>query len=275
MLPSAVPSPEPVIGTEVTPEASIAARAVLEKSVRVDPGSVLAWSQLATCYISDYKNRWNEAGKEEIGAGKELVQWAREALAEADKIDLNIAQSRYAEGFIRCVEGRHQDGYEAVDRAARLDPTFAAAHAQNAGQLVRLGRAEDALPIARHAIDLAGPSDPSVGVFYWVLGRAYFVLKDYDAATRWLQQSVDARGNLWFSGAYLVAAYALVGRVERARDALRQFYARGFEWYTPRRIAEIYASELPNNTARAHQELYQGLELAEAEFLANARRVRV
>jgi adenylate cyclase len=274
MLSSRTPSPEPFIGAAVTPATSLAARAVLKKEVRVAPQSVLAWSQLATCYISDYKNRWNEAGKEEIGAGKDLVQRARQALAEADAIDPNLAQSQYAEGFIRCVEGRHQDGYEAMDRAAKLDPTFAAAHAQKAGQLVRLARVEEALPIARHAIELAGPRDRSVGVFYWVLGRAYFVLKDYAAATRWLQQSVDARGNLWFSGAYLVAAYALAGHVERARDALRQFYARAFEWSTPRRIAEIYDSELPNNTACAHRELYQGLGLAETELLANARRVR-
>ena len=120
--------------------------------------------------------------------------------------------------------------------------------------------------IARYAIELAGPRDPSVGVFYWVLGLAYFVLKDYDAATRWLQQSVDARGNLWFSGAYLVAAYALARRVGQARDALRQFYGRGFGWYTPRRIAEIYASELPNNTACAHRELYRDLGVAETDF---------
>jgi tetratricopeptide (TPR) repeat protein len=273
-LPSSVPSPEPIIGTEVTPATSLAARVALQEGIRLDQRLVRAWSQLATCYISDFKNRWNEAGKEEIGAGKELVHWARKTLAEADAIEPNIAQSRYVEGFIRCVEGRHQDGYEAMDRAAGLDPGFAAAHAQKAGQLVRLGRAEEALPISQHAIELAGPRDPSVGVFYWVLGRAYFVLQEYDAATRWLQQSVDARGNLWFSGAYLVAAYALAGRVRQARDALQQFYARGFEWYTPRRIAEIYASELPNNSACAHQELYQGLELAETEFLANARGVR-
>lgn len=61
-MPSSVPSPEPVIGTEVTPATSLAARAALEEAVRLDPRSALAWSQLATCYISDYKNRWNEAG---------------------------------------------------------------------------------------------------------------------------------------------------------------------------------------------------------------------
>jgi tetratricopeptide (TPR) repeat protein len=125
-----------------------------------------------------------------------------------------MAQSRYAEGFIRCVEGRHQEGYEAMDRATS-DPNFAAAHAQKANQLVRLGRAREALPVARHAVELAGPYDQSTGVVYWVLGRAYFVLKDYDDAIHWLQRSVDKRGNLWFSGAFLVAAYALPGAIKR------------------------------------------------------------
>jgi adenylate cyclase len=262
MLPSRMPSPEPVIGSEVTPVTSLAARMVLEQTVRLDSRSVLAWSQLATCYISDYKNRWNEAGKEEIGAGQDLVRRAREALARADEIDPNMAQSRYAEGFIRCVEGRHQEGYEALDRATSLDPNFAAAHAQKANQLVRLGRAEEALPIARYAIELAAPGDQSIGVYYWVLGRTYFVLKNYDAAVHWLQRSVDKRGNLWFSGAFLVAASALAGELDEAHEALHQFYNRGFGWYTPSRIAEIYATELPNNHELRHEELFRGLELA-------------
>jgi hypothetical protein len=91
-----------------------------------------------------------------------------------------MAQSRYAEGFIRCVEGKHQEGYKAMDRATRLDPNFAAAHAQKANQLVRLGSAKEALPIARYAIELADPYDQSIRVLYWVLGRTYFVLKDYN-----------------------------------------------------------------------------------------------
>jgi tetratricopeptide (TPR) repeat protein len=271
-LPPRVPSGEPCIGRVVTPAASLAARAALEEAVHLDPRSVLAWSQLATCYISDYKNRWNEAGEEEIGAGQDLVRRARDALAAADAIDPNMAQSRYAEGFIRCVEGRHQEGYEAMDRATKLDPNFTAAHAQKANQLVRLGRAKEALPIARHAIELAGPRDQSVGVFYWVLGRVHFVLKNYGEAIHWLQRSVDKRANLWFSGAFLVASYALAGRLEEAGEALRQFYNRGFGWYTPQRIAEIYDTELPNNHLVRHQELLRGMELAAAEFLATTDR---
>ena len=100
-----------------------------------------------------------------------------------------------------------------MDRATRLDPNFAAAHAQKANQLVRLGNAKEALPIAHHAIEVAGPCDQSTGFLYWVLGRAYFVLQDYDDAIHWLQRSVDKRGNLWFSGAFLVAAYALPGAI--------------------------------------------------------------
>jgi hypothetical protein len=99
-----------------------------------------------------------------------------------------------------------------------------------------------------------------------VLGRAYFVLKNYDEAIHWLQRSVDARGNLWLSGANLVASYALAGRLAEAREPLRQFYERGFSWYMPQRIAEIFATELPNNHHVRHQELFRGLELAGAGY---------
>jgi hypothetical protein len=122
---SDMPSAEPCVGREVIPKSTLAARLALEEAARLYPPSLRAWSQLATCYISDYKNRWNEAGKEEVGAGQDLIRRAREALAKADEIDPNMAQSRYAEGFIRCVEGRHQEGYEAMDLppgSARTSP---------------------------------------------------------------------------------------------------------------------------------------------------------
>ena len=102
---------------------------------------------MAQTDTSRFRQRWGTGWKEEVGAGQGLVRRARDALARADEIDPNIAQSRYAEGFIRCVEGRHQEGYEAMDRATRLDPNFAAAHAQKANQLVRLGSAKKALPM--------------------------------------------------------------------------------------------------------------------------------
>ena len=71
----------PASAGEVIPESTLAARLALEEAAHLDPRSLRAWSQLATCYISDYKNRWNEAGKEEVGAGQDLVRRAREALA--------------------------------------------------------------------------------------------------------------------------------------------------------------------------------------------------
>lgn len=265
-LRSSVPSPEPISCTEVTPATGLAARVALQEGVRLDQPSDRAWSQLATCYISDFKNRWNEAGKEEIGAGKELVHWARKTLAEADAIDPNIAQSRYVEGFIRCVEGRHQDGYEAMDRAARLDPSFAAAHAQKAGQLVRLGRAEEALPdcaLCNRARRSARPVGRRVllGIGACLFRAERLRGRNPLAAAigRCERQSVVQRR---VSG----RRYALARRVGQARDALRQFYGRGFGWYTPRRVAEIYASELPNNAACAHRELYRGLRVAETDF---------
>jgi len=254
MLPSSEPFAEPAIGREVTPATSLAARAVLEQAVRLDARSALAWSQLATCYISDYKNRWNEAGEEEVGAGLDLVRCAQEALARADEIEPNLARSRYAEGFIRCVEGRHQDGYEAMDRATRLDPNFAAAYAQKANQLVRLGRAEEALQIAQYAIELGGSRDQSVGVFYWVLGRAYSCCKT--TATQFAGCSNRSISEV-ISGSMAHSSSPPIRLLGAAKRLMRRC-DRGFGWYTPRRIAEIYGTELPNNEQLRHQECSGG-----------------
>jgi hypothetical protein len=56
-----------------------------------------------------------------------------------------------------------------------------------------IGRAEEALPIARQVITIGGSADPPLGALYWVLGRVYFVMQNYDDAADWLQRSVDLR----------------------------------------------------------------------------------
>jgi class 3 adenylate cyclase/TolB-like protein/cytochrome c-type biogenesis protein CcmH/NrfG len=249
--------------TSPTPEHHLAARKYLEEAVRLDPNSAESWGQLANVLATDYFNHWNEA-KESTDAGKELLRQAEKAVQEALKIDPSIAVAHFAEGFIRRARGDHPGALDALDRAVQLDPNFARARAQRANQLVLLGRASEAVPMVLQAIVLS-PRDPAIGGFYWITGRAYFVMKKYDDAIVWLRKATEV-SPFWFNRAYLLAAYALTGRHQATEgvEALND-YKSSFSQYTLQRIAEIYEKEFPHTDPGVQasiEELYRGLRTA-------------
>jgi len=54
------------------------------------------------------------------------------------------------------------------------------------------------------------PQDPSIGICCWIRGRSCFFAKQHAAAAASLLKSVQGQ-NLWYSGAYLASAHALLG----------------------------------------------------------------
>jgi TolB-like protein/Tfp pilus assembly protein PilF len=233
--------------TSLTPEHTLSARRFLEEAVRLDPQSADAWSQLANVLVDDYLNHWNGA-RQNQQTGQDVLRQAQEALQEALRLDPSIAMAHYADGFIRRSKGDHQGALDAFDRAVELNPNFARAYAQKANQFVLLGRPQEAPPLVLKAIRLS-PRDPSLGVFYWVIGRAYFVMRDYDDAVVWLRKSVEVRPNLWFSRAMLISSYALTGRHEQseARAALTDFNSGFSKYNNLERISEVYNEEAYSN----------------------------
>jgi class 3 adenylate cyclase/TolB-like protein/Tfp pilus assembly protein PilF len=247
-----------------SPKQHLSARQFLEASLQRDPQSAESWSQLAGLLVNDYLNNWNEA-KQSGEAGKDLLRRAEKALAEALTIDPTVAAAHLADGFIRRAKGDHQGALDAFDRAVQLDRNSARANAQKANQLVMVGRPKEAPPLVLKAIALS-PGDPYVGTFYWVIGRAYFVMQDYDDAIVWLRRAVEVRPNVWYNRAYLLAAYAHLGRHEQpeGRTALSD-YNGGFSGYTVQRIRDLYEKELPHPDPLMQasiQALYDGLQKA-------------
>jgi tetratricopeptide (TPR) repeat protein len=247
-----------------SPEHHLSARQFLEESLRRDPQSAESWSQLAGLLVNDYLNNWNEV-KQSAEAGKDLLQRAEKALEEALKIDPTVAAAHLADGFIRRAKGDHQGALDAFDRAVQLDPNSARAYAQKANELVMVGRAKEAPPLVLKAIALS-PRDPYTGMFYWVIGRAYFVTQNYNEAIVWLRKATEVRPNVWYNRAYLLAAYAQLGRHEQSegRAALSDYNGQ-FSGYTVQRIRDLYEKELPHTDPvmqASIQALYDGLQKA-------------
>jgi tetratricopeptide (TPR) repeat protein len=185
---------------------------------------------LADIILSAYLNSWNE----EMGlkrSERELqVDRAQKLAEEAIKRDGTIALAHYSLGFVYRMRGDHPSALNKFEDAIKADYNFAAAYAQKANELVFNGRPKEAIEPGKEAIDRS-PLDQSIGVFYFIVGRAYFVMGEYQKAAEWLDKAVEKRGNLYFLQSYRVAAYALSGQVAKAQEEGGSF--RKFSRYTP------------------------------------------
>jgi adenylate cyclase len=239
----------------ITPEHTLAARQLLEQAVRLDPQSAEAWAWLADLLASDYLNRWNDTGKDQL---KEAEEAAQRAVA----IDPHLALAYLAYGFIHRAKGENAQALDSINQALVLNPNFARGYAQKANELTNVGRPQEAPPLAEKAIRLS-PRDPSLGVFYWIIGRAHFFAHRYRDAIPWLRKSVDARPNLWYNRLYLVSAYALSDDEANARAALNEFNGR-FAGYTLARVG-MREQEIPNSNpvvGAGLEQFHEGLRLA-------------
>jgi class 3 adenylate cyclase/TolB-like protein/Tfp pilus assembly protein PilF len=238
----------------ITPENTLEARRLLTESVRLDPNSAESWAWLADLIVSDYLNRWNKTGKDQL-------QEAEAAAMRALALDSNLALAHYARGFIYRTKGEHDMALDAFVRATKANPNFARAYAQQGNQLINIGRPEQAAPLVDKALHLS-PRDPSLGTFHWILGRAHFFAGNYAAAIAPLRQSVEVRPTAWFNRLYLVAAYALTGQKEAAKKALEEFQRiPQFGGYTLARV-RTEESTNPNDhptVVGGRQKLHQAL----------------
>jgi adenylate cyclase len=245
----------------VTPETTLTSRKALEEALRLDPNWAEAWSQLAYVLIIDFFRGWN-------AANNEVVETAKQAVDKAYAIDRSIALTHLAEGKIREIQGDFLGEVDALDEALRLDPNLFVAYAHKANAMILLGRVQEAPALLRKAIALS-PRDPDIGLFYWFMGRAYFVMKDYNNAIHWLEMSVQVRPTTWFTWAHLISAYALTGRLqnEEAQAALNEYRAKFQNWPLNPTIKNYYTQGRYRNAApdlmASLQEFFNGLQTAQ------------
>jgi adenylate cyclase len=210
---------------------------------------------LATSVLCDYLNRWNDAGPAEVARAEVAV-----AHALAAKHDHFLAH--YAKGFLHRTRGEHDAALAAFTEALKYNPTFARGHAQRGAELLYVGRPEEAIAEVEKAIQL-NPNSSSLGMFYWIIGRARFYMDQYAEAVPWLQKSVRLWPNLWYNRLYLVSAYGLLGNKAAASRGLRAF-DRLFPGYT---IARVLVEERANPikhrfVVRGRRRFHDGLKRA-------------
>jgi adenylate cyclase len=237
-----------------TAEKFLETRQHAEAGLKADSDNARLLALLASVLAIDVLNGWN-------GAGQAEVNRAEAAAKKAISLDHNNPLAHHALGLVHRLHGDHKAAFDAFNEAIKIDQNFAKAYSQAANSLVFLGKPKDAIPLVERAAILS-PRDPSFGMFLWVKGRAYFTLGDYPNAIKALAESVRVRPNLWYTQAWLAAAYALVDRNPEARKALVPF-RKNFPQYNLARITEYYKEEQYQNPT---------LEAASAQLLSGLRK---
>ncbi|MGH7045861.1 MAG: tetratricopeptide repeat protein [Stellaceae bacterium] len=193
-------------------------RILQDPAARMDPE---IWAFFANVRCCDYLNRWNGANTVELAA-------AEHAVATALHLDPNHRRAVYVSAFIHRARGRHAESLAAFERVIALKPDagdrmLAEAYAQSGEQWMYLGHPERTGILVDKAIDIVPPDSPAIGVFSWIAARPPLIKGDYREAIERLERSVAIRRNFWYTRAWLIAAYALNGQHEAARQALGEF----------------------------------------------------
>jgi tetratricopeptide (TPR) repeat protein len=197
----------------ITREDSIAARALLEKAIAIDPDYGQAQALLATNYMFGVHLGWVDIAT--------TVPLAERAALAAVTVDNEDAWAHTALGSVYFSTRRLDDSLAEFELALELNPNFAPAQGYYALALCYSGRWQDAYAATQRAIRQS-PRDPTLAIYYGVGAYAQFIGRNYHDAIALAREATRHRGDL--TGAYRVMTVAagMAGQIDDAKAALRE-----------------------------------------------------
>ncbi len=203
-----------------TRETNLEAQEFFRKAVALDPTYARAYADLALSHSMDIQFGWTKTPEPHLEKALEL---AKTALT----LDESLPQVHFALGSVYRVMREFDKAKAAAKRSLELDPNYADGYAQLAQTLVHTGLAEASIAAIGKAMRL----NPRHPFFYvWILGHAHFIAKRYEAAIAAFKKVLDR--NPGFPGARraLAAAYAHLGKVDKAAWEVDEILSRDPEF---------------------------------------------
>jgi len=239
-----------------TAEANAQARALLEKTIVLDPDFSLAYSHLSRNYVIAYVNRWDESPERCLALAVELGQRAVE-------LDGRNAHAHFAVAAAALWMKRHEEAALAARRCLDIDPNFAEGHAVFGLILVYSGKPHEAIASLQRAMRL----DPHYrDIYLHLLALAHFQLDEFEQAVAACKRRLVRKPDSDASRVLLAAIYGHMGNIEESR----------VHWSEALRINPSYSLEhrrriLPYRNPADFEHLLDGLRkagLVEEEFPA-------
>ena len=166
--------------------------------------------------------RFGEGLSSDLGLDQRL---ADEHAQTAVQLDPRDAWSLSVAGHIQAfLHKRFDVALDMFNQALHLNPSCAPAWARSANTLVYTGRAEEAMERVRNAMRLS-PFDQLSFAYCTTNGTAALVIGRMDEAISWLNNAQRLNPRYKASKRMLIAALALSGELERARQHAAEFMA--------------------------------------------------
>jgi DNA-binding winged helix-turn-helix (wHTH) protein/TolB-like protein/Tfp pilus assembly protein PilF len=174
---------------------NLKARQLYRQAIDLDPSFGRAYGGLALSYAADYRNQWAADDADPLERARSM---ARTAL----QIDPEIPEVYWVLAYVDAQQRRHEQALSLLRKAVSLDRSFADAYALMGGINTYMGHPEETPGLIRTAISL----NPEAGyLYYLLLGRAYFFLRDWEQALINLREAL-ARNPAHLEGHVYLAA---------------------------------------------------------------------
>jgi TolB-like protein len=198
---------------KVTARDNLAAQALLERAIAIDPHYGQALGLLALSYVFEVHMGWKEDRAEILSAAE------RAALA-AVRADSEDACAHLALAAVYVNLGRFDDSLAEFELSLRLNRNMSLAKGLYGLVLSASGRWKEGSAAARRALRLS-PRGPLSSIYHGIVAHAEFVGCNYDEAIRQARESVRQRFDLVGAHRILTAAAGMAGEIEIAMTALR------------------------------------------------------
>jgi TolB-like protein/Flp pilus assembly protein TadD len=197
-----------------SPEGAQKAVGYFQQAIGKDPAYALAYAGLADAYT--YLSFFN------VVPPREAMPSAKAAAMKALEIDDHLAEAHVSLGYISfaynwdwTAAGKH------FDRALALNPTLTRAHNFYPLYLSSRGMAEQALAVAKAALDL-DPTSPSVSHY---LAVQLYLARQFDQAIEQCHKTLDLDPNFAVAYHVLGQAYLAKGKNREAELVLEKYSA--------------------------------------------------
>ncbi len=187
----------------------------LDKAISLDPEFALAYALKADIYVSSLvDNIFTQASN----TTKDYEALALETARRAISLDANLAEAHYALGSVHEIHWRWDEADQAYSRSLQLSLNDAARLWQVAWFHMFSGRHEEAIKLAKRAVEL-DPTDPEVRL---VLGATYMYTGDADMAAATISDAIIMSPDLPGFWLWSARTDAIRGRDEAALSMLQQ-----------------------------------------------------
>jgi TolB-like protein/Tfp pilus assembly protein PilF len=174
------------------------------RAIDKDPAYSLAYAGLADTYA--YLSFFN------VAAPREAMPKAKAAAAKALEIDDQLAEAHVSLGYISFTyDGDWPAAGKHFEQALALNPAYSRAHTFYPFYFSSLGRSEEALEVARRALDF-DPASPAVS---HSLAVQLYLARQFD-------QAIDQAHNTLEMDANFAISYAVLGEVYLAKRMYRE-----------------------------------------------------